>query len=77
MRVLHTTVEITGVIYYMSVTAIQVEPLLQRAQDLRRRTEIISGKHSDTRIKPLTLANGHGHGRYIDVTPERALASVG
>jgi hypothetical protein len=36
---------------------------------------IIPGKNSDTRIKPLTLANGHG--RYITVTPERALASGG
>ena len=32
-------------------------------------------KHSHTRIKPLALANGHG--RYITVTPERALVSVG
>ena len=38
-------------------------------------TGIIPGKHSDTRIKPLPLANGHG--RYITVTPERALVSVG
>ena len=37
-------------------------------------TEIISGKRSDTRIKPLPLANGHG--RYITVTPERKLMSV-
>jgi hypothetical protein len=37
--------------------------------------EIIPGKHSNTRIKPLDLTNGHGH--YIAVTPERALASVG
>jgi hypothetical protein len=39
--------------------------------------EIIPGKHSDTRIKPLALANDHG--RYITVTPERtpASASVG
>jgi hypothetical protein len=37
--------------------------------------EIIPGKHSDTRIKPLTLTNGHG--RYITVTPERTLKSVG
>ena len=36
--------------------------------------EIIPGKHSDTRIKPQALANGHG--RYITVTPERTLASV-
>ena len=37
--------------------------------------EIIPGKDSDTRISPLTLTNDHG--RYITVTPERALASVG
>ena len=38
--------------------------------------EIIPGKRkrSDTRIKPLTLTNGHG--RYITVTPERTLFSV-
>jgi hypothetical protein len=38
------------------------------------RTEIKPGKHSDTRIKPLPLANGHG--RYIAVTPERKIVSV-
>jgi hypothetical protein len=38
-------------------------------------TEIIPGKHPDTRIKPLPLTNGHD--RYMAVTPERALASVG
>jgi hypothetical protein len=43
--------------------------------DLRRRTEIIPVKDSHTRIKPLALASGHG--RYIAVTPERALVSVG
>ena len=37
--------------------------------------EVIPGKHSDTRIKSLTLANGHG--RYMAITPERALTSVG
>ena len=37
--------------------------------------EKIPGKHSDTRIKPLTLTNDYG--RYITVTPERTLASVG
>jgi hypothetical protein len=37
--------------------------------------EVIPGKGSDTRIKPLALTNGHG--RYMAVTPERALASVG
>jgi hypothetical protein len=47
--------------------------------DLGRGTEVIPGKHPDTRIKPLALANDHGryitdHGRYIAVTPEWALA---
>ena len=37
--------------------------------------EIIPGKYSDTRIKPLALTNGHG--RYMTVTPERTLVSVG
>jgi hypothetical protein len=37
--------------------------------------EIIPGKHSDTRIKPLPLTNGHG--RYMTATPERTLVSVG
>jgi hypothetical protein len=37
--------------------------------------EIMLGKRSDTRIKSLPLTNGHG--RYITVTPERAIASVG
>jgi hypothetical protein len=32
-------------------------------RDLRRRTEIMPVKDSHTRIKPLTLASGHG--RYI------------
>jgi hypothetical protein len=36
---------------------------------------IIPGKHSDTRIKLLPLTNGHG--RYMAVTPERTLLSVG
>jgi hypothetical protein len=35
--------------------------------------EIIPGKHSDTRIKPLPLTNGHG--RYMAVAPERILQS--
>ena len=34
-----------------------------------------NGKDSDTRIKPLALTNDHG--RYMAVTPERTLASVG
>jgi hypothetical protein len=29
-------------------------------QDLRRRTEIMPGQDSHTRIKPLILASGHG-----------------
>ena len=41
--------------------------------------EIIPGKRSDTRhqnkAKPLALTNGHG--RYMVVTPERELSSVG
>jgi hypothetical protein len=37
--------------------------------------EIIPGKPSDPRIKPLPLTNGHG--RYINVTPERTILSVG
>jgi hypothetical protein len=39
------------------------------------RSEIIPVKDSRTRIKPLALASGHG--RYITVTPERTLVSVG
>jgi hypothetical protein len=38
-------------------------------------TEIIPGKNSDTRIKPLPFTNGHG--RYITVTTERTPVSVG
>jgi hypothetical protein len=30
-----------------------------------------------TRIQPLALASGHGHGRDIIVAPERAFVSVG
>jgi hypothetical protein len=37
--------------------------------------EKIPGKDPDTRIKPLAFTNGHG--RYMTVTPERTLASVG
>jgi hypothetical protein len=37
--------------------------------------EMAPGKHSDTGIKPLALTSDHG--RYIIVSPERALASVG
>jgi hypothetical protein len=45
------------------------------AWDLRRRTEIIPVKDSHTRIKPLALASGHD--RYITVTSERTIVSVG
>jgi hypothetical protein len=37
--------------------------------------DIISGKDTDTRIKPLDLTNGHG--RYMAAAPERTLASDG
>jgi hypothetical protein len=37
--------------------------------------EIIPGKRSDTRIKPLALTNGHD--RYMAVTPERHLRPLG
>jgi hypothetical protein len=47
----------------------------RRTWDLRRRTEIIPVKDPHPRIKPLALASGHG--RYITVTPERTLVSVG
>ena len=58
---------------YISVPLIQGGP--RDTQDLRRRTEIMPVKDSHTRIKPLALASGHG--RYITVTPERTLVSVG
>jgi hypothetical protein len=40
-----------------------------------KEAEIIPGKYSNTRIKPLTLASGHG--RYITVTLELTLVPVG
>jgi hypothetical protein len=43
--------------------------------DMRRRTEIIPVKDPYTRIKPFTLASGHG--RYITVTSERAFFPLG
>jgi hypothetical protein len=36
--------------------------------------EVIPGKHTDTRTKPLVLTNDHG--RYITVALERKLSSV-
>ena len=52
-------------------------PRMRSALGAGSGTEIIPGKHSDsdTRIKPLPLTSGHG--RYITVTPERVLVSVG
>jgi hypothetical protein len=63
---------------YRQHTALQspcfeVDP--RSRQDLRRRTEIMPVKDSHTRIKPLALASSHS--RYITVTPEWALVSVG
>ena len=60
------------IIIYQS-PSFEVEP--GTTQDPRRRTEIIPVKDPHTRIKPLALASGHG--RYINVTPERTLVSVG
>jgi hypothetical protein len=57
----------------MSVNKIQVTP--SGASGPGSGTEIIPGKLSDTRIKPLPLTNGHG--RYMTVTPEQTLVSVG
>jgi hypothetical protein len=47
----------------------------REAWDVKRRTEITPVKDSHTRIKPLALTSDHG--RYITVTPEQALVSVG
>jgi hypothetical protein len=47
----------------------------RETKDLRRRTEITPVKDSHTRIKP--LASACGHGRYMTVTTERTLVSVG
>ena len=41
------------------------------------RTEIKPGKHSDTRVKPLPLANDHGRYTTVINTSERAIVSVG
>jgi hypothetical protein len=64
-------------VYNISVGLIHFGPLyiLNCLRFFLEKAEIIPGKDSDTRIKPLALTNGHG--RYITVTPERALASVG
>jgi hypothetical protein len=57
----------------MYISELKGEP--RTTWDLRRRTDITPVKDSHTRIKPLALASGHG--RYITVTPERTLFSVG
>jgi hypothetical protein len=56
-------------------TSFKLDPSLAKCPGPGSGTEIIPGKNSDTRLKPLPLTNGHG--RYITVTPERALLSVG
>jgi hypothetical protein len=60
---------------YLQCQSPSFEMVPREPKDLRRRTEIIPVKDSHTRIKPLALASGHG--RYITVTPERTLVSVG
>jgi hypothetical protein len=35
--------------------------------------QVALDKRSGTRIKPLPLASGRGHNRYITVTPERKI----
>jgi hypothetical protein len=52
----------------MSVTLIHFRPLPALNCLTIEEAEIIPGKHSDTRIKPLPLTDGHG--RYMTVTPE-------
>jgi hypothetical protein len=64
----------------MSVSLIQVTPLNTEVPwalgvESILTPEIIPGKHSDTRIKPLPLTNGHG--RYITAAPGWTLVSVG
>jgi hypothetical protein len=62
-------------VLYILYQSLSFEVDHREMQDLRRRTEKIPVKDSHTRIKPLALASGHG--RYITVTPERTLVSVG
>jgi hypothetical protein len=72
----HTYIYIYIYIYIYQSPSFKIGP--RDTGDLRRRTEIMPVKDSHTRIKPLPLASGHGgHGRYITVTTERKLVSVG
>jgi hypothetical protein len=66
----------TGITITYNITS-HVHSRTRTKQDLRRQTEITPFKIFHTRIKPLDLASGHGRYRYITVTPERTLVSVG
>jgi hypothetical protein len=62
-----------GCVVFLGFAALDLGP---SALNLRpARTEITPVKDFHTRIKPLALASGHG--RYMTVTPERTLFSVG
>ena len=69
------TVSVVALFHHASCQPPCFEVDARKTQDLRRRTEIIPLKDFHSRIKPLALASGHG--RYITVTPERTLVSVG
>ena len=71
--VLRVTIDIKCVTAACQWRSFKFDP--SGAQDLRRRTGIIPGNRSNTRIKPLPLTNGHG--RHTTVAPERTLFSVG
>jgi hypothetical protein len=58
-----------------SVAVIQVGPLSTEVPWEWNWDNSRYNKHSNTRIKPLPLTNGHS--RYLTVTPERALVFVG
>jgi hypothetical protein len=68
-----------GAMSVAGTSAIPYDYWCMGMEDRRRRREQeayqqIPGKHSDTRIKPLPLTNGHG--RYTTVTSERTFFSV-
>ena len=73
----HTHTHIYIHIYYTSVAycRLDFDPFIHLTIKALKEAEIIPGKHSDTRIKPLPLTNGHG--RYIIVTPWRVPVSIG